>query len=185
MTRGNPFPDLETYTTGGYAPGRAKVVIALWLLVEAVLVASWIPGSRHRSAVLRLFGARIGRGVVIKPRVRVKYPWRLEVGDHSWIGEGVWVDNLADVRIGANACLSQGAYLCTASHDWSRSSFDLRTAPIVVEDGAWVGARVSIGPGVTIGEGAVATLGLSVVKSLEPWMIHYPDGRRRPRRATP
>jgi putative colanic acid biosynthesis acetyltransferase WcaF len=182
VTPGRPLPDLAAYHVGSFSRGRPAIVVALWLLAEALLLASWIPGSAHRRAVLRLFGARIGRGVVIKPRVRVKFPWRLAIGDHSWIGEGVWIDNLAEVRIGSNACLSQGAYLCTGSHDWSRVSFDLRTAPIVVEDGAWVGAMVSVGPGVTIGREAVATLGMSVLRSLEPRSIHYADGRQRQRR---
>jgi putative colanic acid biosynthesis acetyltransferase WcaF len=176
------FPDLSLYDNGDFSRGRPALVVALWLIIEALFVASWLPGSLHRRLILRLFGARIGSGVVIKPRVRVKFPWRLRIGDHSWIGEGVWIDNLNEVRIGSNACLSQGAYLCTGNHDWSRVTFDLRTAPIVVEDGAWVGEMVSVGPGVTIGHGAVATLGMSVLKSLEPGSVHYADGQHRLRR---
>ena len=175
-------PDLSRYDNGDFSCGRPKLVVGLWLVVEALFLASWLPGSVHRRIVLRLFGARIGRGVVIKPRVRVKFPWHLTVGDQSWIGEGVWIDNLTEVRIGSNACISQGAYLCTGSHDWSSMTFDLRTAPIVVEAGAWVGAMVSVGPGVTIGQGAVATLGMSVLRSLERGNIHYADGRQRLRR---
>ena len=101
-----------------------------------MFVSSSIPGSAHRCFLLRAFGAKIGRGVNIKPRVKVKFPWRLIVGNHSWIGEAVWIDNLAEVEIGANCCVSQGAYLCTGSHDWNSRKFTLITKPIRVEDGA-------------------------------------------------
>ena len=177
MNEKNTVPNLSLYDNGSFSRGRPVLVVALWLVAEALFLASWLPGSTHRRLILRLFGARIGRGVIIKPRVRIKFPWRLTIGNHSWIGEGVWIDNLTEVRIGANACLSQGAYLCTGNHDWSRVTFDLRTAPITVEDGAWVGAMVSVGPGVTIGRGAVATLGMSVLKSLEPRTVYYANGQ--------
>ena len=114
----------------------------------------------------------MGRGVVLKPGVRVKYPWRLSIGGHSWIGEDVWIDNLVEVRIGANACLSQGAYLCTGNHDWSDPSFGLRVLPIVLEDGAWLGTRALICPGVTIGESGVAAAGSVVMKSIPAFEIH-------------
>lgn len=119
-----------------------------------------------------MFGAKIGQGVEIKSGVKVKFPWRLEVADHSWIGEDVWIDNLATVRIGANCCISQGAYLCTGSHDWSRSSFDLIIRSIDVRDGAWIAARAVVAPGVTIGEGAVLSLGSVAASDLAPWTVH-------------
>ena len=109
--------------------------------------------------LLRLFGARIGPGAVIKPGVKVKLPWRLVVGAYAWIGEDVWIDNLAEVCIGANASVSQGAYLCTGNHDWSSPTFDLRIAPIAIGDGAWVAARGVVGPGVTLGRNAILALG--------------------------
>ena len=139
--------------------GRPAIVELAWLVVSALLVASPVPGSAHRRWLLRLFGARIGTGVVLKPGLRVKFPWRLSIGDHSWIGEGAWIDNLVEVRIGSNACLSQGAYLCTGNHDWSSQTFDLTARPIVLEDGAWVAARAVVGPGVTVGRNAVVGLG--------------------------
>lgn len=112
------------------------------------------------------------RSVVLKPGVRVKYPWRLSIGAHSWIGEDVWIDNLVEVRIGTNACLSQRAYLCTGNHDWSDQSFGLRVLPIVLGDGSWVGAGALICPGVTIGESGVATAGSVVMKSVPAFEIH-------------
>lgn len=142
------------------------------MVTSAVLVRSAIPGSRHRVLALRAFGARIEDGVVIKPHVRVKFPWRLSIGAHSWIGEEVWIDNVADVSIGAHCCVSQGAYLCTGSHDWRSETFDLITESIEICDGAWICARVSIAPGVTIGAGAVVGLGSIITRDVEPFALH-------------
>jgi putative colanic acid biosynthesis acetyltransferase WcaF len=111
-------------------------------------------------------------GVVLKPGVRVKYPWRLSIGKHSWVGEDVWIDNLVEVRIGANACVSQRAYLCTGNHDWSDQSFGLRVLPIVLEDGSWVGAGALVCPGVRIGHCGVAAAGSVVTKSIPAFEIH-------------
>jgi putative colanic acid biosynthesis acetyltransferase WcaF len=148
---------------------------ATWILASA-LVTSWIPGSAWRRWVLRLFGARIGREVVIKPGVHVKFPWRLSVGDHSWLGENVWIDNVGDVAIGSNVCISQGAYLCTGSHDWSHANFALIVRPITVGDGAWIAARSVVGPGVAVGEGAVLALGAVASGNLIPWTIYTAVG---------
>ena len=167
---------LDTYQQGDYTPGAGLVKqLAWWFAGQPLVRSHWVPFSRVKVAVLRAFGARIGNGVRVKPGVRVKFPWRLTVGDHVWIGEDVWIDNLAPVTLGSHVCVSQGAYLCTGSHDWGRDSFDLITRPIVVEDGAWVAAFARVGPGVTVGRGAVLTLGGVAVKSLEPGMVHAGD----------
>jgi len=126
----------------------------------------------HRRALLRLFGAKIGRGVIIKPGLRVKFPWRLEVGNHSWLGESVWIDNLASVVIGNHCCISQGVYLCTGSHSWSSEQFDLITQPITIEDKAWLGANSIVAPGVVVGQGAVLALGSLATRNLERWWVH-------------
>jgi putative colanic acid biosynthesis acetyltransferase WcaF len=155
-----------------FSRGRPRFIEALWLLAQSVLVSSRIPGSAHRCWLLRAFGARVGKRVRIKPGVRVKFPWRLEIGDHSWVGEDVWIDNLAPVTIASNCCISQRAYLCTGSHDWSRPTFDLIVRPIHIEQAAWVAACSTIGPGVTVGEGAVLGLGSVATRDLEPWTIY-------------
>jgi putative colanic acid biosynthesis acetyltransferase WcaF len=175
---------LDLYTTEGFSRGRPAWVEALWLLIQPLLLSSSLPGSRLRVALLRLFGARIGRGVTIKPGVRVKFPWRLVIGDHSWIGEQVWLDNLAEIRIGSHCCLSQAAYLCTGTHDWSRSGFNLSTKPIVLQDQVWLAARSVVGPGVTVGEGAVLALGGVATRDLAGWHIHQgvPAAPLKPRR---
>ena len=171
-TDNRPHPDLANYTPTGFSRGRSAFTLALWILVDVLLISSWLPGSWHRRALLRSFGARIGRGVVIKPRVRVKFPWRLAVGEHSWIGEDVWIDNLTKVSIGTDCCVSQGAYLCTGSHNWSRASFDLITKPITIEDGVWIGARALVGPGVRADTGAVLCMGGVANTDLKAWTVY-------------
>jgi len=163
---------LDRYRNVDFDRGRSALTEALWLLCEALLVSSWIPGSRHRVWLLRLFGARIGRGVVIKPRVQVKFPWRLNVGDYSWLGEGVWVDNLAQVTVGRHCSISQGAYLCTGTHDWSKEGFDFDARPIVLEDKVWLCAKSCVGPGVTVREGAVLTMGSFAAHELAAWHVY-------------
>jgi putative colanic acid biosynthesis acetyltransferase WcaF len=166
------LPSLRDFQNSDFSRGRCKAVEALWLVVQSLFVTSWLPGSWHRTALLRAFGARIGKGVVVKPGVRVKFPWRLQVGDDSWIGENVWIDNLAEVSIGSNSCISQGAYLCTGSHDWASRTFDLVTKEIRIADGAWVSAKSVVGPGVVIGEGAVLGLSSVATRSIEDWSIY-------------
>lgn len=164
---------LDRYSPGNFDKGVSSLVYALWVILEGMLFGTWLPGSAWRRALLRAFGAKIGRGVVIKPRVQIKFPWRLEIGDHSWIGERTWIDNLGPVHIGKHVCISQGVYLCTGSHNWSSDAFDLIVKPIVISDHSWVGAFSRVGPGVEVPEGSVLTLGsLAVRQDLEAWKIH-------------
>jgi putative colanic acid biosynthesis acetyltransferase WcaF len=165
--------DLSKFENSWYTSGKSKGVDSLWYFLGLPLLR-WtvIPFSSFRVRLLRLFGARIGRGVVIKPGVRVKYPWLLSIGDHSWLGEDVWIDNLGRVEIAESVCISQAAYLCTGNHNWSDPAFGLIVQPIVMRAGSWAGARTLICPGVEFGEGAVAAAGSVVVKSLLPWTIY-------------
>lgn len=171
-TTEEPAINLARFGNPQFDRARPNWFEAIWMVTQAVFVSSWLPGSVHRRLLLKLFGARIGVGVVIKPNVRIKFPWRLEIGDHSWIGEDVWIDNLALVTIGSNACISQGAYLCTGSHDWSSPTFDLIVKPITIGDGAWIAAKSTVGPGVSVGKGAVLGLGSTTSKDLDPWCIY-------------
>jgi putative colanic acid biosynthesis acetyltransferase WcaF len=163
---------LAEYRNEWFDRGRTVIVEVLWLIAQALLVESWIPGSAHRCALLRLFGAKIGQGVCIKPGVRVKFPWRLTIGNHTWLGEGAWLDSLTNIDIGSNCCISQGAYLCTGSHDWSSRGFDLIVKPVKLSDHVWISAHTVVGPGVTAGEGAVLGLGSVATKDLAPWTIY-------------
>jgi putative colanic acid biosynthesis acetyltransferase WcaF len=131
-----------------------------------------IISSAFRCALLRIFGAKIGNGVYIKPGLRVKFPWYLEIGDHSWLGEDLWIDNLAQVSIGAHCCLSQGAYLCTGNHDWSSVNMRLFRQPITCKRGSWIGAKAILCPGVVIGAGAIVTTGSVVTKSVPDMEVH-------------
>lgn len=152
--------------------GRPAWFEAVWYLVKIVFFLSPLPWpSSLKRALLRAFGAKIGPGVVIKPRVNIHFPWRLEVGAHSWIGEEVFILNLEAVQIGNHACISQRAFLCTGNHDFRDERFSFTSAAIYVGDGAWVGAAVFVAPGVVIGEEAVVTAGSVVLKSLPAGMV--------------
>lgn len=162
---------LAKYQKTAGISARPKYFVVLWMLFGEPLVRSSIPGTKFRILLLRLFGAKIGDGVVIKPRVQIKYPWKLSIGDNSWIGEHVWIDNLAEVSIGHDVCISQGAYLCTGSHDWTSATFDLITQSITLEAHSWVCAKATIGPGSVLGHGAVVGLGCVFSGRLKPWHI--------------
>lgn len=164
--------DLSAYTPADYRPGRGRVTQLLWYLVSVAFFESgWFPLTRLKPALLRAFGARIGSNVTIKPNVRIKYPWRLAVGDHVWIGQESWIDNLADVEIGSHVCLSQRAYLCTGGHDHRSRRFDLQTEPIVLADGCWVAAAAVVLGGVTIGKNSLVAAGSVVTRDVEPAKI--------------
>ncbi|MEL6387515.1 MAG: WcaF family extracellular polysaccharide biosynthesis acetyltransferase [Pseudomonadota bacterium] len=176
--------DLASFQNTEFVRGRSRFTEGLWIVAQALFVSSFIPGGLMRRVVLRAFGATIGKGVTIHPRMRVKFPWKLTIGDNCWFGQDVWIDNLEPVTVGDNVCVSQGAYLCTGSHDWSVPSFDLTARPIALEDGCWIAARTNVGPGVTVGEGAVLTLGSSAYADLSPWTIYSgtPAAALKPRR---
>lgn len=164
---------LANYSKGSYTPGASLIkILAWWYFGQPILRSRILPISAIKVCILRIFGSHIGDNVIIKPGVVIKYPWRLSVGDYVWIGEDVWIDNLAKVSFEDNVCVSQGAYLCTGSHNWSIESFDLITEPIVIKRKAWIAAFSRVGPGVTIGEGAVLTLGSVAVHSLDGGRIY-------------
>lgn len=178
--------NLQEFENANYDPGRGMVVRLLWHYVSLLLFeGGWFPSYQLKVWLLRWFGARIGDGVVIKQNVRIKYPWRLMVGDHCWIGQDAWIDSLADVRIGSHACISQGVYLCTGSHDYRSRTFDLIVKPIVIEDGAWVAARSTVLPGITVGANAIVAGGSIVTRDVPPATIvagnpARPIGQREP-----
>ena len=122
--------------------------------------------SELRVELLRSFGAKIGKAVVIRANVNVSFPWRLTIGDHAWIGEDVGILSLASVTIGSNVCISQRAYLCAGSHDSRREDFKLKTAPITIEDSTWIAASAFVGPGLTVGKGSVVSAGAVVMRNV-------------------
>ena len=165
--------NLALYRNDFFSRGAPVWKEASWrLLSAAVFEPSWINMPSAKCALLKRFGAKIGKKVNIKPRVRITFPWRLEIGNYSWIGEDVWIDNLALVTIGSHCCISQGVYLCSGNHDWKSESFDLVTQPIKILDSSWLAAKSIVGPGVTVGEGAVLTLGSVATTDLKPGWIY-------------
>jgi putative colanic acid biosynthesis acetyltransferase WcaF len=165
--------DLRRTSNRGYHPGRSYLVRAVWLAIEAVFFLNPVfPFYGTKRWLLRRFGAQIGKKVLIKPAVHIKYPWRLVVGDYTWVGERVWIDNMEDVVIGEHAVISQGAYLCTGNHDWTDPGMPLSPRPIYVERGAWIGAYASVGPGVTVGEESVIELGAVCMRDTEARKVY-------------
>jgi putative colanic acid biosynthesis acetyltransferase WcaF len=151
-----PWIDLRTYDQSWFDRGRSNPIILLWWLVQGII----FPLSLHqmdswRCAILRLFGARIGVGVKIRPTARFTYPWKVTIGDYSWIGDDVVIYSLDKVIIGSHSVISQKCYLCTGSHDPSNRSFGLKTTPILIGNGVWIAADCFLAPGVKIGSNAV------------------------------
>ncbi len=161
----------------------------IWIIIGDPLFKSILMPNMFRASILRLFGTRVGKRGWIKNDVKIKFPWKLELGDDVLIGEHVWIDNLERVLISSNVCISQASYLCTGNHDWSEVDFKLRCAPIVIEQHAWVGAKSRVGPGITIKEGAVLTLGAVACRDADAWSVYsgnpakkVKDRHLRPRR---
>jgi putative colanic acid biosynthesis acetyltransferase WcaF len=152
--------------------GRPAWFVQLWWIVQALffhpspqVLYGW------RRLLLRAFGARIGKGVLIRPSVTVTYPWKLSIGDWSWVGDHATLYTLGEITIEDHAVVSQHAYLCTGSHDYTRPTFDLYAKPIHVEAEAWLAAHVFVGPGVTIGRGAVVGACSVVLKDVPAGMV--------------
>lgn len=159
---------LSSFSPKGYDKGAGLFKQVLWYVVNALLVRSSLnPFVFIKVILLRMFGAQVGKGVIIKNEVRIKAPWNLKIGDNCWIGENVWIDNLDNVFIGNDVCISQGAMLLTGNHDYTLSDMPYRNAPILIRDGAWVGAQTTVCPGVTIYRYAILTVGSVATKDLE------------------
>lgn len=164
---------LDNYTVGMYTPGASLGKQILWYYLGAPLVSSYlITNSGFKCWILTCFGAQIGKGVRIKQGVRIKFPWRLAIGDFVWLGENCWLDNVALITIDSHCCISQNVYLCTGNHDWRDPNFKLRDTPIKIEEGCWIGAQAIVGPGITVGKGAVLCLGSVAFTSLESMKIY-------------
>ena len=164
---------LSAFDGTNFDKGAGRLKIISWYFVNALLVrASWNPFMGVKVKLLKLFGAKIGKGLVIKNNVIIKSPWNLVVGDDCWLGEDCWIDNLDKVVIGSNVCISQGAMLLTGNHDYTVSSMPYRNAPIHIEDGAWVGAQTTVCPGVTVHRNAILTVGSVATKDMEANAIY-------------
>jgi len=161
--------DLSRFQNRDFSRGAPTWKEALWWVARSLFFAPWfsVP-SAMKCSVLRAFGAKIGSHVVIRSRVNITFPWRLEIGDHVWIGDEVFILSLDRVAIASNVCISQRAFLCTGSHDYKKATFDLRTTPIIIEPGCWIAACAFIGPGVTVRENTICTVGAVVLRDVGP-----------------
>lgn len=165
--------DLASFNNSGFDRGAPRWKEMCWLLVSAIFfrhpLSLW-NGAKIRW--LRLFGATVGRNVLIKPQVLIKFPWKLVLEDNIWIGEKAWIDNLDQVHVHSNVCISQGAYLLTGNHDYKKSTFDLIVRPIRIGEGAWIGAMAVVNQGIDVGAHAVLTTGSVATKHLEAYGIY-------------
>ncbi|MCB9307747.1 MAG: colanic acid biosynthesis acetyltransferase WcaF [Lewinellaceae bacterium] len=165
--------DLSQFRNEWFDRGAPRWKELCWMVVSAVFfrhsLGIW---NGAKCGWLRIFGARVGRGVLIKPQVQIKFPWKLGIGDNCWIGEHTWIDNLAEVTLGANVCISQGAMLLTGNHDYGAPAFDLITRPIYLHDGVWIGARSLVCPGVTCHSHAVLSVQSVATHDLDAYGIY-------------
>lgn len=169
-----PWVDLSRYDQSWFDPGRPKWVILLWWLIQALAFPLTLHSAHApRCFLLRLFGAQVGQGVVIRPTARFTYPWKVKLGDHSWIGDDVVFYSLDTITVGDHCVISQKSYLCTGSHDIYDPTFRLKTAPIMIESGAWLATDCFVGPGVCVGANTVVGARSSVFKSLPAGHICY------------
>ncbi len=169
-----PVQDLSRFRLPPGFRGRSGATVFLWQIVQASLFAC-SPQFAYgwRRLLLRAFGARIGQGVKIRPSARITYPWKVEIGDRSWIGDHAELYSLAPIRIGQDAVVSQKSYLCAGSHDHRRPDFPMLEGPIEIGDQAWIAADVFIAPGVKIGPGAVVGARSSVFSDIEASTVAF------------
>ncbi len=154
-------------STQGLNRGVSKFKEISWYLVKVCFFLSTLPyPSKLKVFLLRLFGAKTGTGIIIKPRVNIHFPWKLEIGNHVWIGEEVFFLNFEKLSIGDNVCISQRAFLCGGNHDYKIQSMPFRNGPIILEDGCWIGASCFVGPNVIIGVDSVITAQSVVTKTI-------------------
>ncbi len=159
--------DLRKYDQSGFDRGKPGWFILLWWLVQAIAFPlTPHPFNNIRCGILRLFGAKIGQGVIIRPTARFTYPWKVAIGDYSWIGDDVVLYSLDRIEIGEHCVISQKSYLCTGSHDIHDPAFGLQTASIAIAPGVWVATDCFIGPGVAIGANTVVGARSSVFSDL-------------------
>lgn len=165
--------DLSSFDNNWYSPGAGFFKRFFWYFTNILFFLNpWCPSSSIKVFFLRLFGAKIGKGVVIKPSVNIKYPWFLKIGNHVWIGEKVWIDNLAQVTINDHVSISQAAMLLCGNHNYKKSNFDLIVGEIILEEGVWIGAKSIVAPGITCKSHSVLSVNSVAVNDLEEYTIY-------------
>lgn len=169
-----PFFKLDQWDDAGFNYGKSQFIVLLWSLIqETIFRFSPVPCYGFRRWLLRLFGCRLGQGVIIRPRARLHYPWRIKIGDYSSIGDDAWLYSVAPIKIGSHTVISQKSFLCTAGHDHNDPYFKTTVKTIVVGHGVWIAADVFIAAGITIGDNSVIGARSSVFHDMPPGMICY------------
>ena len=162
----------KSFDKGDFVCGASYVKLVCWYVVNLIFFRSGlVPFSNVLVGILRIFGAKIGREVRIKPHVQIKYPWKLIVGDNCWLGNCV-IENLVEVKIGRHVCISQGALILTGNHNYNLISFELTAKPVLIEDGVWIGANGIVCPGVVVKSHAVLCVGSVATKDMEAHTIY-------------
>lgn len=168
------YQDLSLHKVPKGFRGRNVFVVELWWIVQASLFA-WSPHIFYgwRRFLLRLFGAKVGKGVLVRNSARFTYPWKVTIGENSWIGDDCVFYSLGNITIGSNVSIAHRDYFCTGFHDIHSISFDIHSKPIIIEDECWIPNDVFVGPGVTIGKGCVIGARSSVFKDMPSGMVCY------------
>ena len=164
--------DLCRFDNRWYNPGASQLTRIIWYCVNHCFINSYFHFHSFKIFLLRLFGAKVGKNLVLKPQVNIKYPWNLILGDNVWIGERVWLDSLGKIEIGANSCLSQGAMLICGNHNYKKITFDLIVGDITLEEGVWIGSGAFVAGGLRCKSHAVLTAGSVAVNDLEAYSIY-------------
>ena len=164
---------LSQYDASPHKVGANKLKYLLWIICNAIFLKNPLNTSvALKRFLLKVFGAKIGKGVVLKPSINVKYPWKLSIGDHCWIGEHVWLDNVEPIHIADNVCISQGALLLTGSHDHKSESFDYSCGEIIVEEGVLIGAKAIVAKGVTCKSHSILSINSVAERDLDAFTIY-------------
>jgi putative colanic acid biosynthesis acetyltransferase WcaF len=171
---------LAEFSNEGYSNGRRLPSMTLWFVAQNLLFDRWWFPPSLRPALLRLFGAEVGQGCLIRHGVRVHWPWRLHLGDHVWVGEGVWLHTIEDIVVEDNVCISQRASITTGSHDHRDPAFHTDNAPIRLRSGCWIGAEAMVARGVTVGLNSVVGARALAYKDVpDNTLVLYPEPRVR------
>ena len=168
------YQDLSRFRLPPDFRGRPAWLVQIWWMVQETLFA-WSPQALFgwRNFLLRLFGAKVGHHVQIRSTARVTFPWKVVIGDYVWIGEQAQLYSLGPIEIGSHVSISHRTYLCTGSHDYTKPEFDIYTRKITIEDEVWLANEVFVGPGVTIGRGAVLAVRSTALKDMPAGMLCY------------
>jgi putative colanic acid biosynthesis acetyltransferase WcaF len=161
----------DTYTGASFSL-KNRLMRIIWGFAY-ILFFRYSPRPLHawRSFLLRLFGAKIGKGVHIYPGVKIWAPWNLEAHDEAGVADGTDLYCQGKITLGVRSIVSQRSFICAGTHDYTKKGHPLVTAPIIIGDYAWVAAEAFVHPGVTIGEGAVIGARSVVTKDMPAWSV--------------